>query len=210
MSIYTFPITINSSQVSGTNINFPYLFSEGCSGIPAGFWNHVVDNDGLDIRFYDSDYVSELNREIVLYSSATNKVEARVQIPTLSTSANKTIYCQYGGTTRANDVTTWKADEYVYHMQNNANDSSVNINDAVGYNQIAGKINNGSSAISVLGSNIGGNLDVSLSAWIKVNSLPYDGGGWADDYGVVVGSSLMVGTIYRGNTPFSSISNWKT
>ena len=105
--MYKFKITIDKAKVTGTNTNFVYLFNELCSSIPAGFWTHVVDTStGLDIRFFDTDGVAELKREVVLYSAGTSKVEAWVQIPSLGTATNKEIWCQYGGTTVANSYGT--------------------------------------------------------------------------------------------------------
>jgi len=58
--MYQFSITIDKTKVQGTNTNFVYLFSELCSSIPSGFWSHVVDTvSGLDIRFFDTDEVTE-------------------------------------------------------------------------------------------------------------------------------------------------------
>jgi hypothetical protein len=125
--MYRFPVTIDKTKVSGTNTNFVYLFSEGCSSIPVGFWSHVTDTTtGLDIRFFDSDGVTELKREVVVYTPGTKKVEAWVQIASLGTSTNKVVYCQYGGPTRASDAAVWTDAGYkaVYHMQGNANDSA--------------------------------------------------------------------------------------
>jgi hypothetical protein len=66
--LYRFPITIDRTKVTGTNTNFPYLFSELCPSIPVGFWSHVTDTNGADIRFYDTNH-TELKREIVAYDS---------------------------------------------------------------------------------------------------------------------------------------------
>lgn len=132
-----FSITIDKSKVSGSNTNFPYLFSELCPGIPAEFWAGVTDFSGLDIRFFDTDGISELNREIVLFD-AGGTVEAWVQIPALTDAADKVIHCSYGGTTRSNDREVWDSIGYdlVYHLQfAEVFDSTSNGNDAIHQNQ---------------------------------------------------------------------------
>jgi hypothetical protein len=125
-SAYKFPITIDKTKVSGTHTNFVYLFTESVIGIPGGFWSRVRDTNGLDIRFYDSNGMVELKREIVLFDSVTKKVEAWVQVPTLSSSNDKTIWCAYGGSTLVNSTAVWTDINArgVYHYQNLANDSA--------------------------------------------------------------------------------------
>lgn len=145
--VYKFKITIDKNKVTGTNTNFVYLFSELCSSIPAGFWAHVKDSTGLDIRFFDTDGVAELKREVVLYSADNSKVEAWVQIPSLGTATNKEIWCQYGGPTVANSTAVWSDVNAsgIYHGQNVFNDSTGSANGVVsGMTQVdGGKINKG-------------------------------------------------------------------
>ena len=146
--MYKFKITIDKTKVTGTNTNFVYLFSELCSSIPAGFWTHVTDTvTGLDIRFFDTDGVTELKREVVLYAAGTSKVEAWVQIPSLGTVTNKEIWCQYGGPTVVNSTEVWTdvGATSVYHGQNSFNDSTGSANGAVsGMTQVdGGKIHKG-------------------------------------------------------------------
>lgn len=129
--IYEFKITINKLKCSGTNTNFTYLFSSLTSSIPAGFWSHVTDPNGLDIKFYDTDTITELDREIVTYSAGTHKVEIWVRIPTVTDAVSKEIYCRYGGTTRISDVNTWRTSNarYVFHFKNNDHSESCGYSD---------------------------------------------------------------------------------
>jgi len=185
--VYKFPITIDKTKVQGTNTNFVYLFSELCSSIPAGFWAHVKDSGGLDIIFFDTDGVTELKREIVLYSTGTNKVEAWVQILSLGTASNKIIYCQYGGATRANDSTLWSDAEVVstFHYQGNANDSGDSNNGTVtGAVQNDGKIQKcysfdgtGNKIASAHNANLIP-ANISLSAWVYCRSFVGATGGY--------------------------------
>jgi hypothetical protein len=123
---HKFKITIDKTKVSGVLTNFPFMFSDDCPNIPSGFWTHVVNPSGSDIRFYDTDGVTELKREIVLYDSGSGDIEAWVQIPTLSSAANKEIWCQYGGSTAANSTSMWDDihASAIYHGQNAFNDST--------------------------------------------------------------------------------------
>jgi len=180
--IYKFPITIDKTKVQGTNTNFVYLFSELCLSIPAGFWAHVKDSGGLDISFFDTDGVTELKREIVLYSTGTNKVEAWVQIPSLGTASNKIIYCQYGGATKSNDTVIWSdiGSVVTYHYQGNANDTSGASHDGTVNNatQIDGKIQkaydfeNGNASITVPTFDLTNQFIYSL--WMKSTDSAHD------------------------------------
>ena len=105
--MYYFSITIDKTKVQGTNSNFIYLFDESANNIPAGFWSHVIDSNGFDIRFFDTDGLTELKREIVLYSSITNIVEVWVQIPSISDIVDKVIWCKYGESVISNSSEVW-------------------------------------------------------------------------------------------------------
>jgi hypothetical protein len=150
---YKFKITVDKTKVTGTNTNFVYMFKKTAS-IPAGFWAHVKDPAGLDIRFYDTDGSTELKRELVTFDVATQTVEAWVQIPSLGTATDKEIWCKYNGSTAANDTTIWTDVNAtaIYHLQDAANASVGGVNLTVsGATQVGtGKINkaysfNGSS-----------------------------------------------------------------
>jgi len=181
--IYKFPITIDKTKVQGTNSNFVYLFSEFCSSIPAGFWAHVIDTTGLDIRFFDTDSVTELKREIVLYNPGTSKVEAWVQIPSLGTAINKIIYCLYGGSTKANDYDLWDSlvPKGIYHLQSLSDSSTQNVSlTNAGASSTIGQIENG---YNFNGSSYAYRTDTddkqditgsfTLSAWINLSSYGY-------------------------------------
>ncbi len=218
--MYRFKITIDKTKVSGTNTNFVYLFSEGCSSIPTGFWSHVIDTStGLDIRFFDSDGVTELKRDVVSYSSGGNKVEAWVQISSLSTATNKTIYCQYGGPTRSNDTAIWSDinAQLMLHMQNLV-DSSANGYTVTnsGASSVVGKIENGysfatgsSNFMSVSNSSqISYTNGISVSFWINFTSLPgirtsvctYPNQ-WGDGFTFDVGGGSNYFYVEKGSSP---------
>ena len=142
-------ITIDKTKVQGTNVNFPYLFSETTPGIPTSFWSGVTDINGLDIRFFADDLTTELKREVAMYDSVNHKVECWVQVPSLSSASDTIIYCQYGVSTKAND-TLWSdiGADNVFHLQKitsgNAIDSFNYANDLPNTNSLVdAKIHNG-------------------------------------------------------------------
>jgi len=200
----SFKITIDKTKVTGTNTNFPYLFSDLISGIPATFWANAVDP--LDIRFYDTNDSTELDREVVYYDSATSKVEAWVQIPSLGTAANKEIWCAYGGATKANDTTVWDDVGYagVYHLKDgatlNVNDSTVNANNGTNNSAapIAGKIDGAAHFTPSEYISLGNpaSLDLTsaytISLWVYPQSFSdyqnaiYKGDSSAGQYGLII------------------------
>lgn len=121
-----FQIKIDKTKVQGSHTNFLYLFSESCINLPTGLWGNVVNVSGLDIRFYDTDKSTELKREVVLFDSLNKKLEIWVQIPSLSSTLDKYIWCTYGGATRANDASVWTdvGCKSCIHMQTLMNDSA--------------------------------------------------------------------------------------
>jgi len=126
-----FRITIDKDRVVGGLSSYIFLFTDTCETIPDGFWGRVGDADGLDIRFYDTDGVTELKREIALFSVANKQVEAWVIIPTLFSLADKVIWCSYGGATVANSPPMWYTDLYApvaCHMQTIKNSAKDDVN----------------------------------------------------------------------------------
>ena len=77
---------------SSSLTNFPMLvFGDGRWDLAAG-----AQSNANDILFTAADGVTKLNPEIEGYTSSTGQLVAWVQIPTLSTSADTTIYVYYG------------------------------------------------------------------------------------------------------------------
>jgi len=182
--IYYFQIKINKNIGSGTLFNSVCLFSDECTTIPATFWDHVVDPNGLDIRFYDSDWTTELKREIVLFDVSGHKVEAHVQISARDVSVDKLIWCHYGEAVVANSTDIWTDIAAVSIWKLNGNG-----NDALGRND-ASAVGNPVSVIGKFGGGFlfdGGDYfnagygaslylttNGTVSAWIKISA---SGGG---------------------------------
>ena len=78
--------------------NFPMLFSVPNDANLAA----LAQSSGNDILFTASDGVTKLNHEIESYNSATGKLIAWVQVPTLSPTADTVIYVYYGNASASN------------------------------------------------------------------------------------------------------------
>ena len=83
-------ITIQHSQVSGTQSNFPVLISLGSDPDLAAH----ARSDGYDILFTSSDGTTKLSHEIEKYASGA--LVAWVKVPTVTSSADTTIIMYYG------------------------------------------------------------------------------------------------------------------
>lgn len=112
----SFKITIDHTKVEGDLTNFAYLFTEDVPGIPAGFWT-VFDQQ--KIRFWDSTESTELDREIVHFDSVGEEVEAWVNVPSVSSSVDTVIVCNYGDSATPNDDAVWdvRNAQQVLHFQ---------------------------------------------------------------------------------------------
>ena len=159
------------------------LFSQDCTSIPGGFWTHVADTvSGLDIRFFDTDDLTELKREMVFYDSSGHKVEAWIQIPSLLSSVDKEIWCHYGESTVVNSVSMWSDIGYsaIYHLQSDCRDS-LGVNNGVPAGSptpIAGPFGgafhfNGSSDYFDAGDNPSTSFTTSgtIEAWVKPHNV---------------------------------------
>lgn len=122
-----FPIVIDAAKIPGSLTDFAFLVSEEITGIPYEFWGL---SDMQSIRFYDASKSIELDREMVSYDSANKKVEAWVNVPSVSATDDTIIWCYYGDDTSSNDVAVWDVRDAhnVCHLQdidsNIAEDSS--------------------------------------------------------------------------------------
>ena len=114
---YRKALTIDSAQVPSDQTNFAVLISITDTDLAAG-----ARSDGFDIVFTDSAGTTKLDHEIESYSSGTGALVAWVRVPTLTSSANNTVYLYYGyasatdqqnapGVWDANYVGVWHLDE---------------------------------------------------------------------------------------------------
>lgn len=122
-------ITINFSQVSGTQSNFPVLITGTFAYLattPTGSIQNTVTLNGqtvpADLVFStDAGASSLLTWEIASYNASTGFLEAWVNIPSLSSSTNTIIYMSYGNasvtTYQCTATSTWDLNySGVYHL----------------------------------------------------------------------------------------------
>jgi prepilin-type N-terminal cleavage/methylation domain-containing protein len=122
---YRQSIVVDNTKVSGSEdlTNYPLLVSTSSDSFKFfDFGGHVRNANGYDIVFTsDQAGVTQLDHEIESYSSTTGEIVMWVEIPTLSYSADTTIYMQYGSSTisssEENVAGVWD-DGYamVYHL----------------------------------------------------------------------------------------------
>ncbi|HTY52597.1 MAG TPA: DUF2341 domain-containing protein, partial [Methanomicrobiales archaeon] len=183
-------ITIDKAKVTGSQSNFPVLIS-----IPADtdLMNHAR-TDGFDILFTSDDGQTTIPYEREGYDSATGALTAWVNVPSLSSASNTTIYMYYGfpsSPDASHPELTWDGNYMgVWHMSAALADSTTYAN--TGTNQgstdvsgLIGRARNfaGGSKQYIdvtkiypkgTGLNITGS-GVTIEAWIKAAS-------WADWY----------------------------
>lgn len=95
---YRKAIVISHTQVSGTQTNFPVLISLASDADLAAH----AQSSGNDILFTSSDGVTKLNHEIESYTSGTGALIAWVQVPSVSSSSDTTIYMYFGNASASN------------------------------------------------------------------------------------------------------------
>ncbi len=179
-------VTIDNTKVCGNSTlsNFPILISVTDNDLRTlANGGKVLNANGYDIVFTDSDGNTILEHQIEKYTASSGLFVAWVKIPSLPHNADKTIYMYFGKTgVTANPSSTgvW-SNSYnaVWHFNNSINDHSGNNNNGSNSgstNNNSGKIaearsfNGSNQFISVANSsslNITGNA-ITMSAWVKV------------------------------------------
>lgn len=162
--LYRKAITVDNTKVSTTDhTNFPILVDLTDAGLQAN-----AQADGDDILFTSSDGTTKLDHEIELYTTATGRLTAWVEIPTLLDASDTVIYMYYGnsGATNQQNVTgTWNSAYLgVWHMKDgttlsleDSTASNYDIASASSYSATAGKIDGGALQGGTSYMNIGTN-----------------------------------------------------
>ena len=187
-------ITIDHTKLDATNCtsalsNFPVLISRVND---TDLKNHVTNSNGYDIIFRSSDDSTPLNHEVEYYGSSSGTLVAWVSIPTLSNSADTSIYMYYGNSAitsaTANPNGVWDANfKGVWHLPNgttlSATDSTSNANNGTASSVTAttGQIDGAGSFNGIGGGsnvNVGSktNLDfttqpITAEAWINTSDV---------------------------------------
>lgn len=159
---YNRTITVTHSLVANTaQTNFPiYLVYSDPTLKTVANGGHVQSSTGADIAFFgDSALKSMLPFEIVSYNGSTGALTAVVQYPTLSPTTDTVFYLAYGAvsvtTSAANPASVWSNYLGVYHLEDNAANTTV-LNSANGSSQLGNGVSAENtqilSAAGVLGS----------------------------------------------------------
>jgi len=200
--LYRKKLRLNSTNyVSGSTAltNFPVLLEI----IDSDLIRTGGDSDKLksavanDIAFTDSadtqNTATELSYQLEKYDASTGTIKVWVRIPSLSNSANKTLYFYFGSTNPPTHSTTstWESDyKAVFHF----NEASYNTDDngiidgtgtnhakltSSANNQVSGKIGNaysfnGSDQKIITANTITTPTNFTVSAWIKPSVLNLD------------------------------------
>jgi len=133
---YRKEITIDHLKVAGDLANFPVLISFDSDTDLAA---HAQD-DGDDIVFTDKDGGITFNHEIELFNDTSGNLVAWVNVTSLSSSSNTTLYMYYGNSTcdcQENPAFVWDTNfKMVQHLEEATgthNDSTPNSNDGTPY-----------------------------------------------------------------------------
>lgn len=101
---YRVKLTIDASKVDADLTDFPVYVN--LNNLPAGFHTNVNQTDARDIRVTKSDGITELPREVVFYTAASDTGEAHFKYTgTLSGTTNTDVYIYYGNAS-ASDYAT--------------------------------------------------------------------------------------------------------
>jgi hypothetical protein len=184
---YRKQITINHSKIDSDLTDFQMAVIINSSD--TNFWNHCNSRENL--VFTSSDGTTELYSEVERFDNTTDKLEAWVRVPSVSSSADTIIYMYYDSSSpthgKADSTSTWGGHDYrgVWHYKDSGTtvyDSSGNHNNGIKtgtVNNVNGKISQGydfpnqdNSFIGVNSSSTSLNFHQSgtFMYWIKVNT----------------------------------------
>jgi hypothetical protein len=187
-------ITINASQVNGTQTNFPVMVRLASDSDLAG----KAQSSGNDILFTNTSG-TKLDHEIELYNSSTGQLVAWVRMPTLVNTSDTTLYMYYGNSSvgsQQNATGVWDSSyKGVWHLNGttlSALDSTANGNNGTisapaassGYIDGAGSFNGTNDKITLTRtSSMSQTSAWTLSAWTYATSAPSGAGVISEDYG---------------------------
>ena len=197
-------ITLNSSQVPSTLTNFPVLINLSSD---ADLASDALDS-GYDIAFFNGTGAgaTQYNHEIELFNGTTGRLVAWVNVTTLSSSSDTTIYMYYNdsdiGSSAENVTGTWSGYDAVWHLGEESGtryDSSANDYDWTGSSNsptsVTGIAGNGTRFVRGGGAEGDGSTRLNqasarnfgsvhtISFWIKFENLTADYGDIVSDDG---------------------------
>ncbi|MEZ4648027.1 MAG: DUF2341 domain-containing protein [Candidatus Eisenbacteria bacterium] len=180
------PITIQGSEVGVTgapHANFPVLVSITDSDLQS-----MAQADGDDILFTADDGTTKLSHEIEGYTSGTGTLVAWVEVPSLASGTNTTLYMYYGNASVGSQADgtggTWSEGfEGVWHLNGVFTDSSPNGRDGTnhGTNATTGVIAGGRALSGANPDNIsitglmGSPTSLTISGWVDLTATDSNG-----------------------------------
>ena len=140
-------IVIQASEVAANLTDFPCLLTRANFPDEMFYGANAARSDGGDLRFYtDSGGTTEIPREIVAFEHDSSlgaddaSIQVWVKIPSVSSSTDTTIYCQYGDGTLTDYAVTatygrnavWSAFLLVYHFGDDPGGAAPQLIDSTG------------------------------------------------------------------------------
>lgn len=199
---YSHALTINHTLVAGSDLPyFPvYLVLNDPNLRTIANGGHVQFASGNDITFFfDSALKQPLPFEIVSYNPQMGTLTAVVRYPYVSHTVDTTFYIGYGSTAVAgfaNPAAVWSAYFGVYHLEDNATNTTV-LNSAAGN----GQTTNATSVNNTSGMTTTGKLGAGLSFNGKTDGLDLGA------YSVMNGATSLT---FSGWVNFASLSQYAT
>ncbi|MCA9759521.1 MAG: DUF2341 domain-containing protein, partial [Candidatus Eisenbacteria bacterium] len=213
---YRKPIAIQGSEVGATgapHANFPVLISLTDSDLQAD-----AQADGDDILFTSDDGVTQLSHEIESYTAGSGTLVAWVEVPSLPSGTNTTVYLYYGNATVGSQADasggTWSESfEGVWHLNGVFTDSSPNGRDGTNHGTTAttGMIAGGRALSGANPDNIsitglmGSPTSFTLSGWLDLTATDSNGSEFISigDYSIIRCDAYgfqTEGAFYQGAT----------
>jgi PKD repeat protein len=182
-------ITIDKSKVPSDQTNFPVFINLASDADLSA----RARSDGYDILFTSSDGTTKLSHEIETYTSGTGALVAWVKVPTLTSSANTSIYMYYGCATATNQqdrTNVWDADfRGVWHLKEDPSGTAPQMLDSTA-NAWHGTSNGAMTTSDQVAAIVNGGLDLdgsndyistnyvqtgvtayTIEAWIKTSTI---------------------------------------
>jgi len=199
---YRVKVTTLAVKVDADLVAFPVYVD--LNGLPAGFHSNVNQTDARDIRVTTSDGTTEVPREVVFYTAASDTGELHFKAD-VDGDTDTDFYIYYGNTSAVEpDVTdtygrnaVWTDYKAIYHLQQGGTTSANAYTDSSGNNAGGTGVNN-VSTISPAQINVGTGFD---------GTTDYIDAGNDTDLQIVSTSLYISAWVWRtaGDTTYGSI-----
>ena len=168
--LYRKKITIDSSQVTADQTDFPVLISFTDAQVGAN-----SRADGFDLLFTDTDGITKLDYEIETYTTPAGTLVAWVRIPLLTSATDKVIYLYYGNSgasDQQNPPGVWNANYVgVWHLKEDPSAGAPQVKDSTSnakHGTSAGAMTPADQTAGV----INGSLDFDINDNVNMGNQP--------------------------------------